>query len=86
MVEASFKRYVDLQVNGFMGVDFNDPQLPSAQVLHAARQMRADGVESALATIITGPLDAMCACINKVAQAIDDEPEIAQTIPQNRDV
>lgn len=81
MADASPKRYVDLQVNGFMGVDFNDPHLPQAEVLRAARQMRADGVESALATIITGGLDAMCACISKVAQAIDEEPEVAQTIP-----
>ncbi len=42
--------------------------------------MRADGVETALATVITGPLDAMCQCIGKVAEAIEQQPEVAQTI------
>lgn len=80
MVQAQPKRYVDLQVNGFMGVDFNDPHLPAEELLKAARTMREDGVESALATIITGRLDAMCACIRKVAVAIDEWPEVAKTI------
>lgn len=74
------QQYVDLQVNGFMGVDFNDPQLDPADIIKAARAMRADGVEAALATIITGPLDAMCTCLRKLARAIDDSAEVAQTI------
>ncbi len=73
-------KYVDLQVNGFMGVDFNDPRLPQEEILKSAQSMRADGVELALATIITGPLDAMCQCIDNVARAIDTQPEVAQTI------
>ena len=73
-------RYVDLQVNGFMGVDFNDPQVDEACIAQAARAMRADGVESGLATIITGPLDAMCACLAKLAHAIDTQPVVAETI------
>ena len=73
--------YVDLQVNGFMGVDFNDPKLDEASIVRAAQQMRLGGVEAALATIITGPLDAMCACISNIARAIESNPEVAQTIP-----
>lgn len=80
MAQDNSTRYVDLQVNGFMGVDFNDPRLPPAEILKAAQTMRAGGVETALATIITGPLDAMCECIANVAQAIDSQPEVAQTI------
>lgn len=72
--------YVDLQVNGFMGVDFNDPSLDPAAIVTAARHMRAGGVESALATIITGPLDKMCVCIAKLSEAIDTQPEVAETI------
>ena len=73
-------RYVDLQVNGFMGVDFNDPELDPKQIAFAAREMRLAGVECALATVITGPLDAMCACLQKLADAIDTQPEVSQCI------
>ena len=72
--------YVDLQVNGFMGVDFNDPNIQPNAIVTAARHMRQGGVETALATVITGPLDAMCACLSKLADAIDTQPEVAQTI------
>lgn len=72
--------YIDLQVNGFMGVDFNDPTVPIKSIIAAARSMRQGGVETALATIITGPLDAMCRCLQKLAQAIDSDPEVAATI------
>ena len=80
MAHSTAMKYVDLQVNGFMGVDYNDPQLPQAEILKSAQSMRNDGVETALATIITGPLDAMCQCIANVARAIDEQPEVAQTI------
>lgn len=73
-------RYVDLQVNGFMGVDFNNPALDEQSIVRAAHEMRRGGVEVALATIITGPLDAMCACIRKIACAINTVPEVAATI------
>ncbi|MCC6509447.1 MAG: N-acetylglucosamine-6-phosphate deacetylase [Pirellulaceae bacterium] len=74
------KRYVDLQVNGFMGVDFNDPKLDQASIIKAAKSMRDDGVESALATVITGPLEAMCACLANVARAIEADRQVAEVI------
>lgn len=74
------KRYVDLQVNGFMGVDFNDPALEPDAIVTAAREMSRGGVECALATIITGPLEAMCTCLHKLADAIDTHDEVAETI------
>lgn len=73
-------RYIDLQVNGFMGVDFNDPKVPISSIVAAARSMRQGGVETALATIITGPLEAMCSCLQNLARAIDSDPEVAATI------
>ncbi|MGN6546370.1 MAG: N-acetylglucosamine-6-phosphate deacetylase [Aureliella sp.] len=73
-------RYVDLQVNGFMGVDFNDPALDPRQIAFAAREMQLAGVECALATVITAPLANMCTCVQKLAHAIDSQPEVAQCI------
>ena len=51
--------YVDLQVNGYAGVDFNQDQL-TAEALHSACQrLQADGVAGILATIITDRLELM---------------------------
>jgi N-acetylglucosamine-6-phosphate deacetylase len=52
-------RYFDLQVNGYAGVDFNGDDLTPDGLHEACRRMRADGVDQALATIITDDLDAM---------------------------
>ncbi len=73
-------RYVDLQVNGFMGIDFNDPALHEEKIIEAAQAMAAGNVEIALATVITGPLDAMCKCIEKLADAIEKHAVVASCI------
>ena len=44
---------VDIQVNGFAGVDFNDGHLTSDGLDHALEAMLATGVTSCLPTIIT---------------------------------
>ncbi len=70
--------YVDLQVNGFQGIDFNQPTTTVAQLRAAAEAMRAEGVRRALPTIITGSLEEMCACIRTIAQAIAQDPECGE--------
>ncbi|MFO0943785.1 MAG: N-acetylglucosamine-6-phosphate deacetylase [Pirellulales bacterium] len=62
--------YVDLQVNGYVGIDFNDPSTSVEQLCFAAKAMIDDGVASALPTIITADLDNMCQCIGNVVQAM----------------
>jgi len=44
---------VDLQVNGFAGVDFNDAAIGAAAMDHALRAMLATGVTTCLPTLIT---------------------------------
>ncbi len=44
----------DLQVNGYAGVDFNDPALTAAGLDHALEAMLAAGVTQCLPTLITG--------------------------------
>ena len=44
---------IDLQVNGFAGVDFNDPRLTAPALDHALAAMRRTGVTSCLPTLIT---------------------------------
>jgi N-acetylglucosamine-6-phosphate deacetylase len=52
--------YVDLQVNGYAGVDFNKDALTAAELHRACARLQADGVAAFLATIITDDVDAMC--------------------------
>lgn len=75
---SNVQGYVDLQVNGYVGIDFNDPQTTPHAIGQAAIAMIADGVSLALPTIITGELSAMSQCIANVRQAIQSEPQAAE--------
>lgn len=66
--------YVDLQVNGYQGVDFNEPHRSVAELRLAAEAMRNDGVQQALPTIITGSVAAMSDCIRALRTAIESDP------------
>ncbi len=70
--------YVDLQVNGFAGVDFNQPTTTIAQLRRAADAMIAEGVALALPTIITGAVDVMCQCIRTLRGAIEQDAVCAR--------
>jgi N-acetylglucosamine-6-phosphate deacetylase len=52
----------DLQVNGFAGVDFNDPSTPPQAVLGAIEALRRTGVTRFLPTIITSSRAHFAAC------------------------
>jgi N-acetylglucosamine-6-phosphate deacetylase len=70
--------YVDLQVNGYVGVDFNHPRTTPDELLQAAQAMRADGVQLALPTVITGHIESMVACITNLVRLIHDHPAAAE--------
>ena len=54
--------FFDLQVNGFAGVDFNDPDCRPDQLQYATDRMRATGVTRFLPTLITSSLDRFQRC------------------------
>lgn len=49
--------YVDLQVNGFLGVDFSDPALTEEDFARVCRALLAQGTAAFLPTMITSSLD-----------------------------
>jgi N-acetylglucosamine-6-phosphate deacetylase len=61
--------FIDLQVNGFAGVDFNDAATPVEAIGRALDAMFATGVTRCLPTIITGSPDAMLACLRNLRRA-----------------
>jgi N-acetylglucosamine-6-phosphate deacetylase len=66
--------FVDLQVNGFAGVDFNDPATSVRDIGKALEAMFATGVTRCLPTVITGPPDAMLACLRNLRRAQEELP------------
>ena len=72
--------YVDLQVNGYAGVDFNSDRLSDEQAVAVCKRLADDGTDKVLATIITAPIDSMIARIGRIADLIDQIPEVATMI------
>ena len=66
--------WVDLQVNGFAGVDYNDPSITPEQVGRSLSALHACGVTRILATIITGPHERMAGALRNLAQARQSLP------------
>lgn len=61
---------VDLQVNGYAGVDFNDPSLDAAALDHALAAMLRSGVSVCLPTLITAPEAAMAERLASLDRAV----------------
>ena len=72
--------YIDLQVNGYAGVDFNSDNLTTDEVVRACRRLKADGTESILATVITARIDLMLLRISRLVQLMESSAEVADCI------
>ncbi len=72
--------HVDLQVNGYAGLDFNSDSFSDEQIRQVCERLRKDGVEKILATVITASLPQMLARIHRLAKLIDGGLSIAETI------
>jgi N-acetylglucosamine-6-phosphate deacetylase len=61
--------WIDLQVNGFAGVDYNDPRVPLDDVARSLEALVATGVTRCYPTIITASPDAMRDALATLARA-----------------
>ncbi|QEG33275.1 N-acetylglucosamine-6-phosphate deacetylase [Bythopirellula goksoeyrii] len=59
--------YVDLQVNGYYGIDFNSDELTAEAIHKACQRLEADGVAGILATIITDEVERMATRLARFA-------------------
>ena len=66
--------YVDLQVNGFAGADFNGDELTSEALHHACQRLRADGAAGFLATVITADIDSMSQRLARLVELRESDP------------
>lgn len=67
-------RYIDLQVNGYAGVDFNNDHVTEEDLHKAAALMQAHGVARFLPTIITEQIEVMVRRIAKLARWAQSDP------------
>src|SRR6202789_4226437 len=61
--------WIDLQVNGFAGVDYNSPASSHEQIARSIRRMFACGVTRFFPTVITGSPESMSAALSNLANA-----------------
>lgn len=61
--------FIDLQVNGFAGVDYNSPVTPHAEIERSIRALFATGVTRFLPTVITGAPEDMLGALRNLARA-----------------
>lgn len=69
--------FVDLQVNGFVGVDFSSDELTAEAFLRAGRALVARGTAAFLPTLITGPEARLRRNLTLIAAALKSDPELA---------
>ena len=69
---------VDLQVNGYGGHEFNNPQLTPQIVREIALSMDRDGVVEFCPTFTTADHELLKHSISIVAETIDTDPEVAR--------
>lgn len=63
--------WIDIQVNGFAGVDYNDPQTPHEEIARSIRALYGTGVTRFYPTVITGGPEEMRASLRNLACAKD---------------
>ena len=71
---------IDLQVNGYAGVDFNADDVDPVQFRHACDALRGDGVERILATVITDSVERLEHRIANIVSAREHDPFVAEVI------
>src|SRR5689334_16592935 len=72
--------FVDLQVNGYGGRAFTDPDLTPEHVAEISRSLDATGVTQYLATITTQSHERIAHGMKTIAAACDSSSEVARRI------
>src|SRR5215831_3886999 len=67
--------FIDLQVNGFAGVDYNCPTATHDEIARSLRALFATGVTRFYPTVITGSAGDMLAACRNLADARERVPD-----------
>ena len=72
--------WIDLQINGYGGVDFNSAGLTVEMVKAVTRRIAADGTAGFLPTLVTGDPAIVCANLRTIAEARRSNAECRERI------
>jgi N-acetylglucosamine-6-phosphate deacetylase len=72
--------FIDMQINGYDGVDFNDSRTTTEQIVGATRQLWRTGVTAFCPTLITGSDEHTTQCIRNLVRAADESPVFARAM------
>ena len=61
--------WIDIQVNGFAGVDYNHPSTPLDEIARSLEVQRTTGVARLYPTVITGSHENICGSLRNLAHA-----------------
>jgi N-acetylglucosamine-6-phosphate deacetylase len=67
--------WIDIQVNGFAGVDYNRPTMPHEEIARSMHVLYASGVTRFFPTVITGAPEDMVGALRNLSRAKDALPE-----------
>ena len=73
--------FVDIQVNGYAGVNFSDAALDAAQAVRVLPALWKTGVTSFCPTLITNSLDQLARNFRVLEEARKLDPNFARTVP-----
>lgn len=72
-MSGHYKGFIDLQVNGWCGVDFSGPSLTHADFLQASRRILESGTGAFLPTVITSDMSIYETNLPLIARAMQDQ-------------
>lgn len=67
--------FIDIQINGFAGVDYNNPDAPHEEIRRSLNVMFSTGVTRCFPTVITGDPEKMLGALRNLAKAREALPE-----------
>jgi len=73
--------FFDLQVNGFAGRSFADPEVKVEDVEHIARAVLQTGTTRLLPTVVSADLETLCRQLSVLAQAMEQNPLVRAMCP-----
>lgn len=74
------KGFIDLQVNGYAGIDFNQNDLGAEDMHKACARLKEDGVSGILATIITASIEEMSMRLRRIVHLRQQDPLIKEIV------
>jgi N-acetylglucosamine-6-phosphate deacetylase len=72
---------LDIHINGFAAVDFQNPDLTADDLGRATREQLRHGTTQYLVTIVSETRDRMTACFRAVLRALEQRSELARAVP-----